>query len=370
MPRFRVGILGCGAVAQVAHLPSLRELDDRFEIVALCDVDAGTVDAVGEVYGIGRRHCELDDLLREPLDAVLVLTSGDHHEAVLAALEAGMHVFVEKPLTYTFDATDEIVATAEARGCHVMVGMTKRYDAGYLRAAAAVAELRDLRHVDVRILHPENDLFLRHLRIRRGPEPAKASTSSPMLLGRDFDAALQGWILSAQPQGRLAELAVSDAPEHLLTAFFLLSSSIHDVNALRGVLGEPTEVIAAEAWGGGTQLTTVLAFGPAVRATYTWSFLPHLRRYVHHYTFVSSEACVHLELPSPFVGSAPTVVGLESMRGGELVCTEVTPPFESAFTRELVHFHECIAYGRRPLTDARDSRCDLEVLHAIAAAFR
>jgi hypothetical protein len=58
------------------------------------------------------------------------------------------------------------------------------------------------------------------------------------------------------------------------------------------------------------------------------------------------------------------------MRGGELVCTELTPPFESAFARELVHFHECIAYGRRPFTDARDSRCDLEVLHAIAAAFR
>lgn len=362
--------MGCGAVAQIAHLPALRELEDRFELVALCDLDAGTLDAVADDYGVERRHRELDDLLREPLDTVLVLSSGDHRDAVLAALEAGLHVFVEKPLTYTLGSTDEIVAAAEAHGRHVMVGLTKRYDPGYLRAVEAVAELRDLRVIDVRVLHPENELYLRPLGIRRGGDATAAPEPGPLLLGREFEAALQGWILDHEPRERLAELAVSDAPDDLLTAFFLLASSIHDVDALRGALGEPTDVLSASAWGGGTQLTAVLAFGPEVRATYTWSFLPHVRHYVHHYAFLSSEARVHLDFPSPFVAGSPTTVALESTRDGELVRDDLTPVYESAFTRELVHLHECVTGGGPPLTDAAEFRRDLEVLQAIGAGLR
>ena len=50
--RVRIGVVGCGSIAQIMHLPYLRELDDRFQIGALCDVSAGTLHAVGERYGV------------------------------------------------------------------------------------------------------------------------------------------------------------------------------------------------------------------------------------------------------------------------------------------------------------------------------
>ena len=363
-----IGVVGCGAIAQVAHLPALRDLDDRFDLVAVCDVNRATLDAVGEAFGVSRRHVELDELLAEPPDVVAVLTGGDHAQAVLASLEAGCDVFVEKPLTYTLAATDEIIAAAREHERLVLVGMTKRYDPGYELAAAAVRELRDLRCVDVRVLHPDNEEYLAHLRIRRGDDgPRRVPERLP---GREFDAQLRQAILGSQPVERLAELAGSSEPERLFTAFWLLASCIHDVNALRGVLGEPTEIVGAHSWAGGTELSAILAFGDDVRATYTWSFLPYLRHYVHRYSFLSPESRVHLDFPSPFLATAPTVVELETMEDDRLQRTYMTPSYESPFKRELLELHECVVSRRPPLTDAADARRDLEVLKAIASALR
>src|ERR1700682_5809963 len=76
--RLRVGIVGCGLIAQVMHLHYLRELSDRFEIAAVCDLSRTVVDRVGEAYGVDRRFTHWPALLEEPLDAVLVLTTGLH----------------------------------------------------------------------------------------------------------------------------------------------------------------------------------------------------------------------------------------------------------------------------------------------------
>jgi predicted dehydrogenase len=366
--RIRIGVVGCGAIAQVAHLPVLRDLGDRFDLVALCDVDRGTLDAVGEAFHVDQRHIELGELLTDPPDVVAVLAGGDHAEAVLASLEAGCDVFVEKPLTYSLAATDEIVAAAREHERIVLVGMTKRYDPGFERAANAVRELRDLRCVDVRVLHPDNEEYLEHLRIHRGENGPRRAPER--VFGREFDEQLRQAILRSQPLESLAELAGSTEPERLLTAFWLLASCIHDVNALRGVLGEPTDIVAAHGWAGGTELSAILAFGNDVRATYTWSFLPYLRHYVHRYSFLSPESRVHLDFPSPFLAAAPTVVELEAMQDGGLRRTYVTPSYESPFKRELLELHDCVVTRRPPMTDAVEARRDLEVLRAIAAALR
>ena len=50
MRKLRVGVVGCGLIAQVMHLPHLRELDDRYEVVAICDLSPGTLQAVGDFF--------------------------------------------------------------------------------------------------------------------------------------------------------------------------------------------------------------------------------------------------------------------------------------------------------------------------------
>ena len=82
--RLRVGVIGAGLIAQVMHLHHLRELSDLFEVGAICDLSSSVREAVADAYGIPRRFERWEDLLTEPLDAVLVLTSGSHAPIAVA----------------------------------------------------------------------------------------------------------------------------------------------------------------------------------------------------------------------------------------------------------------------------------------------
>src|SRR5438093_12035484 len=102
----RVGVIGCGTIAQIAHLPYLQELRDRFTIGALCDVVPGTLAAVGEKYGVPV-HARFEDFRElcasDLVDAVMVCTSGSHVPAAIAALQAGRSVIADEPLTAGLD---------------------------------------------------------------------------------------------------------------------------------------------------------------------------------------------------------------------------------------------------------------------------
>ena len=76
--RVKVGVIGAGLIAQVMHLHYLRELADRFEIAAICDIVSENAAASAERYGVPIVCTDWRDLLREPIDAILVLTAGSH----------------------------------------------------------------------------------------------------------------------------------------------------------------------------------------------------------------------------------------------------------------------------------------------------
>src|SRR5690606_13189898 len=97
----RVGVIGCGAIAQIMHIPYLVEYRERFNLVALADVSQSVVDEVGEFYHVHDRYVDWNDLLRrDDIDAVIIAHSGSHFDSVMAALDAGKHIFVEKPLAW------------------------------------------------------------------------------------------------------------------------------------------------------------------------------------------------------------------------------------------------------------------------------
>src|SRR6267143_2446549 len=99
--RLRVGVIGCGLIAQVMHLNYLRELADRFEIAGVCDVSEEARDACAREYAVPERYGSWQELIQRPLDAVFVLTSGSHAPIAIAAASAGLHVLVEKPMCFS-----------------------------------------------------------------------------------------------------------------------------------------------------------------------------------------------------------------------------------------------------------------------------
>jgi predicted dehydrogenase len=151
----RIALLGCGAVTQAVYVPLLSRRRDLFEVTAVCDLSPTLAAAVGDRLGAARRYTMLEDVLAAGgFDAVLVLASGSHGDAVRRSLAAGHAVFCEKPLALT---RAEVAALPEGR---LMVGYMKQYDPAVRRAEELLAELGGpgaIRAVEVTVLHPSGE---------------------------------------------------------------------------------------------------------------------------------------------------------------------------------------------------------------------
>ena len=124
----KVGLIGGGAIVQVAHLPVLRKLKG-VEVMAICDTDLPKARAIASRFGIPEAFDDIEDVLRtDGLDAVVVCTPNHLHEShILAALDANLHVLVERPLAMTATSAQKIIRAMEKRDRVVMVGMNHRY---------------------------------------------------------------------------------------------------------------------------------------------------------------------------------------------------------------------------------------------------
>src|SRR5437763_9095989 len=155
--RVRIAVVGCGMVAQAMHLPHLSQLQRHVELTALADPSRTVRDAIGARYGVRRLHDDYHSLLEEDLDALLIAApAAAHAEITLAALDAGLHVFVEKPMCITLEDADRILEARAAAGRVVQVGYMKRYDPASERMAAELPESAEsLRYIRVMCHDPE-----------------------------------------------------------------------------------------------------------------------------------------------------------------------------------------------------------------------
>ena len=71
MSKVRIGVVGCGAIAQVQHVPNLLELDEQFEVPIVCDVASGQAAYLAQRFNIEKSVSDIDVLLAADIDAVL-----------------------------------------------------------------------------------------------------------------------------------------------------------------------------------------------------------------------------------------------------------------------------------------------------------
>jgi predicted dehydrogenase len=131
----KVGVVGCGAIAQLVHLPLLRD-SRRAVAAAVCDLNPRQAELIGRRFCIPKICPNWQQLVADDsLDAVLVCSSSDSHGPItIGALEHGKHVLVEKPMAMSLEDAEAMARTAEARGRVLMVGYMWRYDPGCEKA--------------------------------------------------------------------------------------------------------------------------------------------------------------------------------------------------------------------------------------------
>jgi predicted dehydrogenase len=355
MPRIRIGVVGCGLISQMMHLPHLRELADSYEVVALCDVSLATLGYVADRYDVRRCHSDYRDLLKENIDAVAVLSADSHGQIIVDALRAGKHVFTEKPMCYTRREGDEILAAHERAGTVCLVAYMKRYDPAVRYAAPLIQRLSDLQAIHITVLHPSEANQIGHHDVRRFvdvPDEAAARLRSD--------------------QDRLIRETIGDFTplERRVFAGNLLSTLVHDINLLRGLSGDPAEVLFTDVWADGGSLVTCLRYPSGVRATIALHYLRELAHYEETVMYLGRGDRVRLVFPSPFFRNMPTEVVVEGMEDGKPFEKRVTASMKEAFKEELVHFAECVGRGLKPDTPPAEAREDVLLLHHIFQAIK
>jgi len=360
----RVGVVGAGGIAQMMHLPHLAQRPDLFRIVGLADVDEETLNAVADRYGVERRFRDAAALVGDrDVEAVLLCASGSQKTSALAALAAGKHLFLEKPLGYGPAEGEEIARAAERAAGTVMIGYHKRYDPAYRRAREAVHQLPDLRYVEVTVLHPDDDAYRRHHELlplgrRHPPEPAEAIEE------RTIGKVTRGPMVEL-----VDDIAGRDAPvERRVAGFLCYQSLVHDINLVRGVLGEPEKVLSWRIWRGGLGQSSLTRFAGDVVVNLTWISVPELRNYQETVRFVANEGRVTLVFPSPYLRHAPTPLAIERMDGEDLVVEHHTVSYDEAFRCELIEFHRCVTTGMAPETSVADALGDSRWIQSMLAA--
>ena len=138
--RVRIGVLGCGGIARVAHLPSLLRVAGT-DVVALADTDASSLAAAQSIARGARAVADYRDVLALPeVDAVIVaLPPALHADATIAALRHGKHVYVEKPLATSVSEAALVLDAWHGTGLTAMTGFNYRFNPIVREARARVA---------------------------------------------------------------------------------------------------------------------------------------------------------------------------------------------------------------------------------------
>jgi predicted dehydrogenase len=130
----RVGVIGCGKIAQVRHIPEYAANPDC-ELVAFFNPNRKRAEDMAEKYG-GKVYDTAEELLADPtIDAVSVCAANyAHAELTIKALKAGKHVLCEKPMATTIEDCEAMVAAAQESGKFLMIGHNQRLAKAHVKA--------------------------------------------------------------------------------------------------------------------------------------------------------------------------------------------------------------------------------------------
>jgi predicted dehydrogenase len=343
-----VGVIGCGEIAQLMHLPYLHELP-AFRIAALCDVSRGALEKLGTHYGVSAQYTDHRSLLADPnVDAVLIATY-DHAEISADAISAGKHLIVEKPLAFTPEEARPLVEQAERSGLVALVGYMKFYDPGYEIGLERIAVIGRPKSIHVHDFAGRLDRYGRlYSQIRLADAPVDALAAARSAVARRVEAAL--------------------GPDHAGYRdlyLLLLGLSSHDLAVMRGAFGAPSRVVHARETGP-NQLLAVLDYDgvPCVfdmaLAQYEW-----WDEWIHVH---GERDEVRIEFQNPYFRNASAIVRVHEA-AGEGPSERVIPGApDTSFRREWLHFADCIHGGAKPRTPLSGGLADLDLAIQIIKA--
>lgn len=331
----RIAIVGAGRMTQIAHIPSLLQIDG-VDIVALADIDTALAERVAARYSIPRVYATSEQLIEhEPqLDGVLVVVPRMFHAAAaLPVLERGIPLFLEKPLEVTPEKGREIVAARQRNNTVMVMGYHNRYDPAYLSAEAI------LNHGEVGAL--------RYGQIHSFGGAWMAGAVGMGGINLDDDRAV-----GAPPPAQTRDSKTFPAEVEWVEGW------IHEVNMTRGLFGQARQVLYATddmprlalvEFEKGRALFEVGLMAPP-GSVFDCTLALHCER-----------GRIDLEFAPPLAFRQRSQLKLTTPQA----VTYPSLEYRESFVEELFHFLRCVHGHAQPRTTAEDALCDLELCFEI-----
>lgn len=199
-----IALIGAGRIGTV-HAQTIVQRVPRARLVAIADVNVAAAQALATRFGVPRAVDDPAAVIGDPsIDAVLICSlTATHAPLIEAASAAGKHIFCEKPISMSLEATDRALAAARAAGVKLQIGFNRRFDANYARVRRAIVE-REI-----------GDLHLLHVTSRDpGPPPLDYVKTSGGLFAdmmiHDFD--MTRFLTGSEPKELYVQAAVRVDP--------------------------------------------------------------------------------------------------------------------------------------------------------------
>ncbi|WP_372480195.1 Gfo/Idh/MocA family protein [Halomicrobium sp. HM KBTZ05] len=343
----RFGIIGCGTIAQIMHIPYVTELPD-LELYALADPATERVTTLGERYNVPHRYESADEMIAErgeELDAVIVLTPPSQHaDVVETTLGAEIDTLVEKPLSVSVADADRMVSAAEAADATAMVAYNKRYAPAVEAAREEIAALDRVDKITAYDVDPNH--------------------------GRNIDevydlvdGAVPESVIETTREKQLADskqVIDSDDDELADDYHWHLEHICHDVNLLRGLFGGVESIDHVDLYADGRYATANLVYEGGRRCTLDSGLSD--RKWFEEFVRVDSPTgMIELSFDDPFIRNSPPSVRVK--RGTDEIADETrTPSYEESFKREVEHFVACIRGDAEVRTPFEEGRADVRLI--------
>ncbi|KAJ5915450.1 hypothetical protein N7466_011383 [Penicillium verhagenii] len=360
----RVGVIGCGEITQVAHIPTLGFLSDYFQITYLCDVSDDALNhCKGKVMGATPKTTRnAEDVCASPdVDVVMIANSDAFHVPhTLLALRYNKVVFIEKPMALSLKDADTIIELEKQSSGKVMVGYMRRYAAGFLDAVREIGCLDNIHYARVRDIVGPNSAFVG----QSGTFPKVFSDYKPED-SKDLSSRTNEFL----EQALFRELGIPVTPATALQWRHLGSLGSHDLSAMREALGMPTAVLGASLCATeGPPFWSALFQYPSFAVSYE-SGIDEIPRFDASIEVFGKQKTVKVCFDSPYVKGLPTNMYIrERLADGSYKESLFRKTYEDAYTLEMKELYAFVVDDKPVKTTPEDAKKDLEIFGMIMKA--
>jgi len=330
MRRVNVAVVGCGFIAETAHIPNLLNTP-KAKLVALCDTNEDRLKQMGKKFGVSKLYSNSGEVAEnKEIEAAMICTpTGAHADTAKALVESGKHAFVEKPLASGYEQAKTVVEAAEKSGVKLAIGYQMRFLPNHRKAKQVV---------------------------RSGE------------IGEPFYAEVHGETLVIKPD----EGILIDYGTHLIN---ILQWYFDDTRVERvgGLLHTTGGKYAAE-----TEATLALKFANGVVGRIGAFWLSNYRSWEatdRYMKILGTKGKVVTDLNGPTIILYREGSLISRVRGPHRIMPRFAlnpyvPLTEMAYRREIDHFFDCVLRNKNPSTSGREDLATLKIVEAAKQSFQ